>query len=111
LINHHPNISPALSEEVGVNRLIAFVKTRMSKYGKIEIPHSIENAFRIFHSSLQEYDVPQVWPDELIVRLSPVFNRLHELIVEKPLVGASFEGRFSGGIHWPNANRKWIEKT
>jgi hypothetical protein len=54
---------------------------------QIDIPHSLENTFRIFHSALQEYDVPQDWPDELILRLSPVFNRLHELIVEKPLVG------------------------
>lgn len=63
------------------------VNVRKSQHGEIDIPHSIENAFRIFHHALQEYDVPQVWPDELMVRLSYIFNRLHEVIVEKPLVG------------------------
>jgi transcriptional regulator with XRE-family HTH domain len=65
----------------------ALVKTRMLQYGKIDIPHSLENTFNIFFSELKKYDVPKDWPDELILRLSPVFNRLHQLIVEKPLVG------------------------
>jgi hypothetical protein len=65
----------------------ALVKTRMSHNCKIDIPHSLENTFNIFFSELKKYDVPKDWPDELILRLSPVFNRLHELIVGKPLVG------------------------
>jgi transcriptional regulator with XRE-family HTH domain len=65
----------------------ALVKTRMSQNWGIDIPHSLENTFNIFFSELKKYDVPKDWPDELILRLSPVFNRLHELIVEKPLVG------------------------
>ncbi len=65
----------------------ALVKTRMSQNWGIDIPHSLENTFNIFFSELKKYDVPKDWPDELILTLSPVFNRLHELIVEKPLVG------------------------
>lgn len=63
------------------------LKLRKSLDGKTIIPHSIENAFRIFHRVLQEYDVPQIWPDELMIRLSHVFSRLHEEVAAKPLVG------------------------
>ena len=65
----------------------ALVKARMAQNEKIDIPHSVENTFNIFFSALKEYDFPPDWPDELILRLSPIFNRLNELIVEKPLVG------------------------
>jgi len=65
----------------------ALLKLKKSGNGKTIVPHSIENAFRIFHRVLQEYDVPQIWPDELMIRLSHVFSRLHEEVAAKPLVG------------------------
>jgi len=65
----------------------ALLKQKKSANGKVMVPHSIENAFRIFHRVLQEYDVPQVWPDELLIRLSYVFSSLQEEVAAKPLVG------------------------
>jgi len=65
----------------------ALAKFYNSKQKKIDVPHAVENAFRIFHGLLQEYEVPQVWSEDLMVRLSYVFMRLHEQVVEKPLVG------------------------
>lgn len=65
----------------------ALVKFQNSRQKKVDVPHSVENAFRIFHGLLQEYETPQVWSEDLMARLSYIFNRLHEQIVEKPLVG------------------------
>ena len=65
----------------------ALLKLKKSVNGKTVVPHSIENAFRIFHRVLQEYDVPQIWSDELLVRLSYVFSSFKEEVAAKPLVG------------------------
>ena len=66
---------------------VALAKTRALRYRETDIPYLIENAFRIFHRSLQEFDLPQVWPDDLMLRLSHIFKRVYEMIMEKPLVG------------------------
>jgi hypothetical protein len=65
----------------------ALLKLKKSGNGKAIVPHSIENTFRIFHRVLQEYDVPQIWPDELMIRLSYIFSSLQEEVAAKPLVG------------------------
>jgi transcriptional regulator with XRE-family HTH domain len=65
----------------------ALLKLKKSGNGKTIVPHSIENAFRIFHRVLQEYDVPKIWPDELMIRLSYIFSSLQEEVAAKPLVG------------------------
>jgi transcriptional regulator with XRE-family HTH domain len=65
----------------------ALVKTRTSRNEISDIPLIGENAFGIFHSILQEFEVPQVWPDDLIVRLSNIFGRFLELMLENSPAG------------------------
>jgi transcriptional regulator with XRE-family HTH domain len=65
----------------------ALVKMRRLQYGKADIPNSIEITFAIFHRTLLEFALPQVWPDDLMFRLSHIFKRVHEMVMEKPLVG------------------------
>jgi len=82
------NDFPIDSQALGAALVKKFQNIKQkNKQKKVDVPHSVENAFRIFHGLLQEYEVPQVWSEDLMVRLSYVFMRLHEQVVEKPLVG------------------------
>jgi transcriptional regulator with XRE-family HTH domain len=65
----------------------ALAKVRKLQQGVIEVPNSIECAFIIFHHALEMFDVPEKWSENLTIRFSDIFKRLHESIVDKPLVG------------------------